>query len=743
MQEKDYANRDDEFIILNEALKYYNIIYIHAKKASGITSFINEHIRLSNYLNIYINADEKINVDQLLINYILKSKYVNKFQKYADKQLGKKSEKLLNSIVQGIPYVGNAISYFVDSKEAPSIYLGNYTSVLCELLLPFFYDLSLENKICIYIDSADYIYEQSFQIIGELGIIENISLILVFNEKANASIKLQNYLALTCSKNSFEFVFNDPNLKLINELAKYYHLNLSENRLLDILERSKNNIHIINKELIEIKNNIFFQLENLHRHILMILSVTGFLMSYIELYEILNNMNIQFNLQITLLSSLNDLEAYGYIKNINKNYSLITTEHPEIKNLLDDYANYILICNALYSYYYQKIENLDLIHINLLYKISKTLNLNTYNEIAKKIVNKCLEMGLSIESSLYNSIDFKRNKKDNYTQMLYHCRERNYSKSLVYVNKLKKTKSKDSLTLLEIEGILNNRIRNYDRAEIILLKCLNIEKKISNRCIIVAYLCVNYIHLYKKENAILLFNSNINTLKNSNNCGYVYRNIASAFSDKGKKLECLKNALEIFKNFDDHFGIGTTLCNLGYSYCLYDEPEIALDYFHESLSHLKVFGFEHLHIVYNDLGICYLLLNNPQEAYKYLSAALKLAKNNMPKILISINLCYSLLLNNKEEEGIKVLNQVSDLVIQHKLVHLKNKYFDNKLIIHYLMGNLDNYVYSQSENYINQKLLLNLRKTPTVTINNRHILFKSFYIKSGLVYWYIDPLKLL
>lgn len=741
MQEKDYANRDDEFMILDEALKHYNIVYIYTNKATGISSFLNEYIRLSKYFNIYIDASTKISIDQLLINYILKSKYTDKLQQYANKKFGKKSEKLINSIILGIPYVGNVVSHLVDSKEAPSIYLGNYSSALSELLLPFFREFSNQNKINIYIDSADYIHEQSFQIIGELGNISNISLILVFNEKKNTLIKLQNFLALTCANKSFEFVFKDPNLKLITELANYYQLNLSKDKLLNIFNHSQNNIHIINKEFIDIKNNTYFYLENIHKYILVVLSVTKFEVSYIELYNIIKIMNIQFNLQQLLPNALKNLEIYGYIKENQSNYSLISNNHPEIKSIFDNYADYILTCNAIYSYYYKKIENIDLIHIKLLYKLSKILDLNTKNEIAKIIISRCLEMGHPIESSLYESIIFKSNKRDSYIQMLYHCRERNYTKSLKFVNKLKKTKLKDSLTLLEIEGILNNRIRNFDKAEIILLKCLDIEDNASNKGIVIAYLCANYIHLYNNEKAISLFNSNIDIIENTANCGYVYRNIASAFSDKDKKLECLKKAVTCFKNFDDNFGIGTTLCNLGYNYCLNNEPEIALDYFHESISYLKTFGFEHLHIIYNDLGICYLLLNKPHEAYKYLSVALKLAKNNMPKILISINLCYSLLLTGQGKKGIEILNKVSDIVAQHKLIHLQKKYYDNKLIIHYLIGDLENYVLSQSENSINQNLLLRLRKNSS-TVKDKYELFKKFYIKSGLVYWYIDPLKL-
>lgn len=738
---KKYANRSNEFIILDEALKHYDIVYIQANLASGITSFLNEYMRDSKCINIYINAEVDASIDQLLINYIIKYNYGYKLQEYANKHFGKKSEKLLNSIVQGIPYFGNTISYFADTKEAPSVYLGDYSSALSELLIPFFCELSYENKINIYFDSAQYISEQSFQIIGSLVNLDNIKLLFVFDNKGKI-IKLYNYLSLSCSKKFFEFSFEEPNLKLIEELAQYYNLSLNKNDLLDILYRSNNNIHIINKELIGIKNKSSLHFDNIHKFILTILYISEFEISYLELYEIIGSMNIIFDLITLFPNSLKDLEKYSYVKNNNNYYSLITSHHPEI-NIHSDYANYMLCSNAIYSYYYKNINNLDLIHINLIYKLSKILNMNSQNEIAKVITIKNMEMGLPIDSLLFKSILFKSNKKDIYIQMLYYCREREYEKSLKYLKKLKNKKTQNILSLLEIEGILHNRLRNFSDAEDRLLSCLKLENNLSNKCIILSYLCVNYIHSYNDELAIKLYDSYIDKLKNVNNCGYLYRNISSAFAENTDKIDCFQKALQSFENFNDDFGIGTTLCNLGNFYCLNDELDEGLKHLLDSEMYLKKFGVEHLHIVYNDLGMCYLLLNKIPDAYKYLTTAHCLAKNNMPKIIISINLAYSLFFLGQEEKSIEILNQVEGIVKEHKLKHLQKKYFDNSLIIHFLLGDLIDYISYQSEIWIDKELLNNLQNELDNSLIDKYALFKKFYIKSGLVYWYIDPLKLL
>ena len=61
---------------------------------------------------------------------------------------------------------------------------------------------------------------------------------------------------------------------------------------------------------------------------------------------------------------------------------------------------------------------------------------------------------------------------------------------------------------------------------------------------------------------------------------------------------------------------------------------------------LQQFGPNHLHIIYNDLGVCYLMLGDTKNASKYIALAEKLAYNKMPRLITSINKACLLMVKN-------------------------------------------------------------------------------------------------
>jgi len=163
----------------------------------------------------------------------------------------------------------------------------------------------------------------------------------------------------------------------------------------------------------------------------------------------------------------------------------------------------------------------------------------------------------------------------------------------------------------------------------------------SKLCILIACRIVNAIHLRGEEDTYATFRNIFQELQGHENHGYVARNLASAARREDK--ECLfLAAIENFSEYQDDFGLFSTMCNRGSFLCVSARQSQALPLLLESANGMRQFGQIHLHIVYNNIGMCYITLNNASEASKYLSLTKKVVKTNMSLLTAQTNLACAL-----------------------------------------------------------------------------------------------------
>ena len=134
-------------------------------------------------------------------------------------------------------------------------------------------------------------------------------------------------------------------------------------------------------------------------------------------------------------------------------------------------------------------------------------------------------------------------------------------------------------------------------------------------------------------------------------------------------------ALSDFRRDGDDFGYYTTLCNQGHALSKEGKLDRALTVLNEAKEGLERLSKVNLHIIYNNLGLCYLLLNKYREAHRYLLLANQMSKNPMPRIFSSINIACTEALMGKKKEALSRLVSIEKEVADHTLDRVRQKYY--------------------------------------------------------------------
>ena len=118
---------------------------------------------------------------------------MKKLQKSADQIFGEKSKTIISALLECIPYAGPFLSHIFESSKAAPVYTGNYSTLLEEALIPIF--RQHRSPIYIFIDSAEQINENSYNLIANLAMSDNICIILATTNQ-NENFKIE-FLSIT------------------------------------------------------------------------------------------------------------------------------------------------------------------------------------------------------------------------------------------------------------------------------------------------------------------------------------------------------------------------------------------------------------------------------------------------------------------------------------------------------------------------------------------------------------------
>ena len=102
---------------------------------------------------------------------------------------------------------------------------------------------------------------------------------------------------------------------------------------------------------------------------------------------------------------------------------------------------------------------------------------------------------------------------------------------------------------------------------------------------------------------------------------------------------------------------------------------------------LEIFPRYNLHIVYNNLGICYFLLDKYQDAYQCLLLALRFSQNSMPRIFSTINLACVEAIMDTRNGHLNALTLLSEKSKSTNWTGCVKKYYINYLLVEAIHGN--------------------------------------------------------
>ena len=182
--------------------------------------------------------------------------------------------------------------------------------------------------------------------------------------------------------------------------------------------------------------------------------------------------------------------------------------------------------------------------------------------------------------------------------------------------------------------------------------------------------------------------------------------------------------------------------------CVNGRPSQALPFLLESANGMRQFGKTHLHISYNNIGMCYIMLNNTSEDYKYLSLAEKMAKTDMPLLTSQINLACTLVFMGQKIKAWNMMKDIRDKVTKHRILNLKRKYYCNALLCSYAYGQDTLCDFMQNANdeiqqYVPLDMINSYNKILLDNTDSTNSKLASLYYPATLAYWYVDPLKLI
>ena len=748
--EIDYKNRIQEFEDLTNKISDHDLVYVVAGRAYGITSFLQEfEKRLKERKAYYINALSTPDVGIGLLSQ-LDSEDIKKLQKSADKIWGEKSKTVISALLEGIPYAGPFLSRIFEPSKAAPVYTGNYSNLLEEALIPLF--RQHRSPIYIFVDSAEQINENSYNLIANLAMSDNICIILAVGDQNENFKKLQNRISIYHEIRTCTVLFHAPEKHLVGLLCNAYGYSLNDQKIDQLLLSTGHNIHLIIEQIRQWGNGALLELTALAEAIINVLYICRPGLEYSILCQILRNTTVHTENENTEVSSiLNKLEQADCVQHILQEekqvWKIQSLNHPSVQLAISSYANTLYYKSIVYDYYAKLDLDVDLSMLGIVYELSQLFSRTKTHLYARKLVEIKLKRGEIITPELFASAELtKRSNYEIILAMLYYCRERDYKEAL---NWLETIKGKKRLEYSNLHAIILNRLKKLEQANEELEACVSAETDEKRLNILYSYHVANYIHLGLREQVEDYFDIAYQKLTGSENHGYFSRNMASAVSidEIEKKEYYYKKAIDNFMQHNDDFGLYSTICNRGNSLCVARRPQKALQDIECAARGLQQFGETHLHIVYNDFGMCTLMLKDYSSSEKYLSIAKSLAFNHMPLINVCINQACLWSCLGQFERALDILKNIEGDVIRHKVDNNRRKYFTNRLWIDYMLG------LSHLQDYFreNRQLISKYVRSNTLeqyrTIMDRgepysDDLWDSLYFPAGLAYWYVNPLKL-
>lgn len=749
----DFVNRDNELNFLLKSIEEkHQIIYFICDRASGISAFLEKCEMVFDDKYVFLldaneNSDfAKVFCDKAYRNVDLR----NIMQNFANIEFGEKSQTFMSALLKSSPYGGELLSYIAEKPSAPFIYTGAFSSVYEEVTIPTIDEMRKVKKVIFIVDNAIYLSESSRKLCQKLVSKLNVYFIFALEKNSLETKKFEN--GFNNSNNLLitkpvEYEFCHPDVKMIQLLSEIYQISCSREQAEDIANITHDNIHFIIDYLLNYNENKNTQLNQVQKIIVNILNEVSYRIPFYLLFDIVEHFN-----SITLFTKEMievEVERLINLRVIEKKEELlylISKNHPKVVDSLNDWLLTDSIKSAILETFYEsKIYELNEHYLKISYEIALYFHDNRYIIFSKVLLKNAVSTGIPIKENILDICKkSSTTEEDNLIVVLYLTQSRRYTEALEIVEKCIKT-----MNIKPLYAVLLNRCRQHEKAEKELKAAISDEKNMDKALILYAYLISNYVHNNDSQKAKQLFNSIPNEYRQSPEFAYVLRNIATVCVPE--KAAVLSNdAAKIFYRNHNSFGEFTAKCNEYRFLCAQGYHNEALDKMMSILSTTNNYRNSDMHILLNNISICYLYLENIPKAEYYIKSALRISNAIMPDLFLKINYSLLLLLNGNMLKSLEMIESIKDLALRYPVDRVRQRYFIN--YCHILYANNKNY-----DDALEKAKKFKDRIQPSVTeelckfyedvvvskrMYKKEDFFKLF-IPCYLEYWYTEPLKLI
>lgn len=763
--------------------KHTRSILYHTQPAVGFTQFLKyiRHSKNKSTIAFYVDGSNRINnsiFSQILI--ALGTEYQSRWVHYSREIAGNnRGRMILAKVMEGVPYCGPLFHEFIDSNYlSPSFVYSAYPSAASELLGQFLRELAKKNRIVVLIDNIQDIDASSMDLIRATttGAYGNVRYVLGYVNRSNALLQLDDLRDRVSSlgHDVAETHFPPPDEEFASVMASRLHLGIGANEIQQAVESANGNIYKLLTEFTRYKQldkssvDHALRKEPLLQEILWYLTISQQSLRKSDLYNMCSLAPEVFINDISELDQcLFELHDRGLVRQLSlpggdELVELRGHSDPRTPTSSKDSPRSLLVAERLYDYFSKISESSSYRHSSselapLLYRLSKTVAPQDVNDRGKGVLQSVLSSGsIGAAISIYDEATIDSDPSDLNDFVLSAVTKmtvRRYRAALLTLNNAPDKHWEQLEIVRTLKAFCLNRCREHVKSDELIDQLLESVSSLEMRTMLISFKISGKLHQNDIKGAQRIFQQHKDQLKQSQNYGYLLRNAASSFGSRDA-VYLLLQAIDIFKDLKNIFGVYTTQNNLGVNYCNLRKYREALECLRESQSGLEIYGVHHLHIVENNLGLVAMYDNNIGCSSYHLKRGILFANEAvLPIVYMKINMALFYALNKESDKSQSLLNQIRPHVESSSFDRMAQRYYLNASLIKAYLDSAPPVIMELSEKSIQHPD----RSYPERTIRaasaiKEHIrgkriitreLLMRLYSPCFLQYWYQNPLELL
>lgn len=682
-----FVNRDGE---IEESIEFLrtatrkNVLVWRCAPRSGMTSYL-KHLQNSlakEKVSIYIDGNNQIAnsiFGQVVIS--LFNQYPIIFKSFENFVLRKTNDaeglQWLDAIVEIIPYIKEVSPIFQKVKRKTSLRINstNYPSLAAELLSTFLKEFTDEQGVAIFIDNAHSLDDSSFDILATASDQLNLKFIFSWSKNINDSVSLETFdkKIRVRGRGLITKNFPPPSGEMAKKIGGKMSITISAVEAASICTAANGDIYNIVIALRQINyreldDKIFEEIAP--RFILRCLLTSKQSLRFTDLSTLFIKQELFYGSEDLFEETMLLLEHSGVVESVglpSGDRMINLVQNTFVKQKITQTTSERLVMQGLlYDFYIQSYE-LSERHsaaecIPLLYRLSKIVDSKAVPKWMQEAMSLSLAMGTASISKAFISelVETTENHRfqdemdlTTYVSFLISIKNYENAKSIIEAN----DRQLDRRYIRALYGVVLNRCKDHLESEKILEEQFITSTSEEEQVFLLSFRIIGLLHMDQASEGRELFNKYSLKLKEASNYGYLLRNGAAPFSGS-PSIKILDEAIRWFINKGDNFGLATAKCNRATHLSTNGRTTDALADLFDALKILEAFGVHHLHLVYGNIGQCYLYRSDFEMAEKYLLKAIHLMNGGLPEVYAKLNLAAVYALQRKCDSACEIISDM-------------------------------------------------------------------------------------